>query len=197
MTENCYPVVINDLAAMPQMNLTAELLVFGSVRVAVALYLIALALRLSARHRRRWPELARAAWTGGFFAFLVHVAAAFHFVHQWSHAEAYEATAQQTQAAIGLTWGGGIYANYLFALVWGCDVAWWWMRPTKYLTRSMVVEWVVQSYLAFIVFNATVVFGGGVTRWAGLAGFVGLGWMLWCVRFSTALERRPATTFLP
>ena len=165
---------------MPAMTLTAELLVFWTVRLAVALYLASLALRLSARHRPRRLTFARAAWTCGFFAFLIHVGSAFHFVHHWSHAEAYEATARQTQAATGLNWGGGLYANYLFALVWGCDVAWWQLRPANYLSRPMLIETIVQGYLAFIVFNATVVFGQGGVRWVGGVGFVGLGWVLRC-----------------
>ncbi len=138
-----------------------------------------LALRLSARDHPRWLTLARAAWTAGFIAFLIHVASAFHFVHHGSHAEAYEFTARQTQSYTGMDWGGGIYANYAFTLIWAIDVVWWWLRPANYLSRSRLAETIVQGYLAFITLNATVVFGHGVTRWAGLAGFVGMGWMMW------------------
>src|SRR5262245_16773213 len=133
------------------MTFTAELLVFWTVRLAVALYMAALALRLAARRRQRWLDVARAVWTCGFILFLVHVAAAFHFVHHWSHADAYEATARQTNELTGLNWGGGIYANYLFSLMWGLDFAWWWLRPRGYLTRSVLIESIVQGYLAFIV----------------------------------------------
>jgi hypothetical protein len=119
------------------------------------------------------------AWTFGYIIFLIHVALAFHFHHHWSHAEAWESTAKQTEAATGLAWGGGIYANYLFMLVWGVDVAWWWARPDSYRAQSTIVEWLIQGYLAFIVFNATVVFGSGATRWFALAGFLGLGYLLW------------------
>jgi hypothetical protein len=157
-----------------------DLFVFWTVRLAVALYLTSLVFRLSARNRPRWLAIARAAWTAGFIAFLIHVASAFHFVHHWSHAEAYAATAQQTQAVTGLNWGGGIYANYLFTLIWGGDVAWSWFHPARYLSRSKFIEYVVQCYLAFITFNATVIFGHGLIRWAGAAGFVVFGWVLWC-----------------
>ena len=162
--------------------MTADLLVFWTVRLAVALYMTSLALRLSAGDRPRWLMFARIAWTVGFIAFLIHVASAFHFIHRWSHAEAYEATAGQTQSATGLNWGGGLYANYAFALVWAFDLAWWWLRPSSYLSRSILTESIVQGYLAFITFNATVVFGHEVTRWAGVMGFVVLGWIWWCGR---------------
>jgi hypothetical protein len=161
------------------MSFTADLLVFWTVRLAVALYMASLALRLSSRNHPQRMAFARAAWTCGLIAFLIHVGSAFHFVHHWSHAEAFEATARQTQSTTGLTWGGGIYANYLFTLLWTFDAAWWLLRPANYLSRSILIESIIQAYLAFITFNATVVFGHGMTRWAGVAGFVGLGWMWW------------------
>ena len=43
-------------------------------------------------------------------------------------------------------------------------------------------EGAVQGFLAFMAFNATVVFGAGAVRWAGLAaclGLLGLGAMAW------------------
>jgi hypothetical protein len=142
-----------------------ELLVRWTVRLALACYFAAVLLRLSERHRP-----ARNPWTAGCVAFLLHVATAFQFVHHWSHAEAYADTARQTADLIGLDWGGGLYFNYLFAAVWLADVAWWWLNPNSYLTRPCWVEWLVQGYLAFIAFNATVVFGHGAIRWFGLAG---------------------------
>src|SRR5262245_7595850 len=161
-------------------TIAPEQLVLWTVRVSVALYLVSLALRMNANRQGRPLDRARLAWTFGYIAFLTHVALAFHFHHHWSHAEAWESTAKQTEAVTGLAWGGGIYANYLFILVWGLDVAWWWVWPDSYRARSTIVEWVIQGYLAFIVFNATVVFGSGATRWFALAGFAGLGYLLWC-----------------
>jgi hypothetical protein len=97
------------------------------------------------------------------------MACAFHFYHHWSHQTAYNDTAQKTAAVVGLDWGGGLYANYLFALVWGVDVLWWWHHAHGYQSRSRFIEWAVQGYLAFIPFNSTVVFGTGSIRWLGLA----------------------------
>lgn len=70
---------------------------------------------------------------------------------------------------VGLDWGGGLYANYGFAAVWTADVCWWWLAPRRYLARPRGLEWAVQGFLAFMAFNATVVFGAGAVRWAGLA----------------------------
>jgi hypothetical protein len=118
--------------------------------------------------------------------FLLHLLCAFHFQHHWSHAAAYEHTAQQTAALVGLAWGGGIYVNHVFALVWGADVVWWWCAPQSYQTRSRWFEWTVQGFMAFIAFNATVVFGAGAVRWVGLAASM---WLAVLLLF--AILRRP------
>jgi hypothetical protein len=148
-----------------------ELLTVWTARLALALYAAGLALRLGAAGRRAW---ARRAWTVGYGLFLLHVACAFQFYHHWSHRAVYEATARQASEAVGLAWGGGLYANYAFALVWGADVAWWLSRPAAYVARPAVAEWAVQGFLAFMAVNATVVFGRGATRGAGLAACAAL-----------------------
>lgn len=138
-------------------------LVLWSVRVSVALYVLALVLRC------RCPSAARLAWTAGLVLFLLHVAAAFHFAHGWSHAHAYHTTARRTADLTGVAWGGGLYANYLFGLVWLADAGWWWAARKSYEARSYLFEWAVHGYLAFIAFNATVVFGSPLARAMGLA----------------------------
>ena len=145
-----------------------ELLTRWTVRAALALYVVALILRAtSPRRRSTWSRLA---WTLGCLAFLLHVLCALHFVHHWSHEAAYEETARRTAEVVGFAWGGGLFANYLFTLLWMADVCWWWWDAAGYLLRPRVVEWVVQGFLGFMAFNATVVFGVGAIRWAGLAG---------------------------
>jgi hypothetical protein len=150
---------------------TGELLTRWAVRLSVALYVLALALRLVGR----WPRLARAAWTVGALALVVHVGCAFHFYHGWSHAAAYADTARRTAEVTGLDWGGGLYANHAFALLWLADAAWWWAAPEAYARRPAWVEALVQGYLGFLAFNATVVFAQGPARWLGVAGLVLLG----------------------
>lgn len=124
---------------------------------AAALYAAAVALLLLRR-----DQVARVVWTAGCAIFLVHVAFAFQFYHHWSHAEAYAATARQS----GVGWG--LYFNYAFAILWVADVVWW-SRP-----RASWISTAIHVFLAFMFFNATVVFGKGWVRWAGVVATVAL-----------------------
>ena len=83
-------------------------------------------------------------------------------------AAAYQDTAEKIKAAIGWRFGGGIYFNYLFLLMWLADAIWWWIAPAGYTKRGKVVNLLVYGYLFFIAFNGVVVFGHGATRWTGL-----------------------------
>jgi len=165
------------LASVPSSE-AGELLTRWTVRVAFVLYLAALAARLL--KPSRWVT-ARVLWTAGAFAFLIHVACAFGFYHHWSHAEAFEATALRTAEVAGTAWGGGLYANYAFALVWIADASWWWRGLEIYRRRSRWLDWTVQFFMAFMFFNATVVFGQGAIRWMAVAGGLLL-WLLWLRR---------------
>ena len=121
-----------------------------TARITVFLYLTGMGLRLTGNR----PRLAKAVWTIGFLMLIAHVAAAFHFIHHWSHTAAWVRTAEQTEQRLGWYCGGGIWFNYLFLVIWGIDVLLLWskIRPSKVLT-------IMQTYLAFIVVNATAVFG--------------------------------------
>jgi hypothetical protein len=103
-------------------------------------------------------------WTAGSLVYLLHVAAAFHFVHDWSHAAAWAQTAQQTAAVTGWYWGGGLWINYAFTLWWPLDVAWTWRRGLHRLPRWYVAG--LHAVVGFLMFNATVVFGPAWWRWA-------------------------------
>jgi hypothetical protein len=140
-----------------------------TARISFVLYVLALALRLTRRDRP-----ARFVWSTAFAAFVWHMISAFQFEHHWSHADAYESTARKTAALTGLDWGGGLYANYAMAFVWLIDVHWWLVHPSCYLKRPAVIEGMVQGFLAFLWFNATVVFGHGPIQPIGAIAFVGL-----------------------
>ena len=114
--------------------------------------------------------MAQAGWVAGWLTFLVHVAAAFHVAHGWSHAAAYG----HTERTAGV--GEGIYVNYLFGLVWGADAVWFAGFPGSYARRPRWIGWAVHMFLAFVVFNATVVYGTGLARWMGVVVFALLGW---------------------
>jgi hypothetical protein len=137
-----------------------------TARISFLFYALSLGLRLTGRERP-----ARAAWSAGFVVFVAHMFAAFQFVHHWSHADAYAETARKTAALTSLDWGGGLYMNYLLAVVWLADVLWWLWRPANYLHRPSAIEAVVQGYFAFLWFNATVVFGHGPIRPLGAIAF--------------------------
>ncbi len=145
-----------------------ELLTRWSAVLALSLYVLSLALRTTANGSRPRLVRARAAWTAGCFFFLVHVASAFQFYHHWSHAAAYAATAQRTRELAGFEWGGGLYANYAFTLLWLTDASFWWRGLDHYEARPRPVEWAVQCFLGFMALNGTVVFGTWAVRWFGL-----------------------------
>jgi hypothetical protein len=159
-----------------------ELLTRWTIRLALALYVTGIVLRVRAEGRRPWLIAARLTWVAGCASFFVHVACAFQFFHAWSHRAAYEATARQTAEVVGLAWGGGLYVNYAFAAVWAADACWWLSWPERYQARSPVIEGAVQGFLAFVAFNATVVFGAGAIRWAGLATTLLLAALIWHAR---------------
>jgi hypothetical protein len=161
-------------------------LIRWTVRLALFGFTIALLLRAS---RRGIGPAARLFWTIGCLAYLGHVAAAFHFAHGWSHARAHEHTAFRTWEVTGWRWGGGIYVNYLFTLVWVADAAWWWISVGAYQRRPAWVDAALYAFMLFVAFNATVVFGAGVIRWCGLAAVLLLGAAWWRRRAARLLER--------
>ena len=158
-----------------------QILTLWTIRLALGCYVLALVLLRLDGGRQRWANHARWAWTAACGLLVLHVLCAFQFYHHWSAAEAYTDTARKTAQTLGPGWswggggGGGIYFNYLLILLWCCDVAWWWSVPTVPPSRPRLVEWVWQGFLAFMVFNATIVFADGVIRWISVAVCLGLG----------------------
>jgi hypothetical protein len=137
-----------------------------TVRVALLYYGVAASLMLllgpaewaAAAGRGR---LTRCCWTLAWLAYLIHLAAAFHYEHHWSHADA----VARTERVSGF--GGGVYVSHLFTLVWTMDVAYWWLSPHGYAARSPWVGRALHAFMVFMIFNATVVFETGPIRWGG------------------------------
>jgi len=125
-------------------------------------------------------RLARWCWTWGIASFLVHLAMAFHFFHDWSPVRAFE----HTRAVSG--WGEGIYVSYAFTWLWLGDAAWWWLRPAAYAARSPWMHRAIVAFMLFMVFNGTVVFEPGAIRRVGLVGFVvlAIAWLASITPFS-------------
>jgi hypothetical protein len=162
------------LAANP-----GDALVRNSIRLSLIWYAVALArmVRLSAGD---WTSLtmagrlARWCWTWGWLVFVIHVGLAFHFLHHWSHAEAFDHVRKESG------FGPGIFVSYLFSAAWTADVALWWLVPERYSARSKWIDRLLHGFMLFIVFNGTVVYETGPIRWAGATGFAVLGWLLVC-----------------
>lgn len=144
---------------------TGEVLTRGAIWISILAYTAGSVIFASAR-RDRW---ARLAWTIGCAALLAHFICAFNYYHAWSQASAYSETARQTAAVYRINWGGGLFINYAVAILWTSDVAWWWFAGvSSYRRRSWLVMMLWHGFLIFIIFNATVVFKPGLTRWLGL-----------------------------
>lgn len=122
---------------------------------------------------KRRDAAARIAWTAGCLLYLAHVAAAFEYRHHWSHTAAYESTAQQTADVFGVDWGGGLYFNYVFTILWIADVFWWWRAGLdRYCARRRSLHLAVQIFFAFMFFNGAIVFGSPLMLWLGSASIL-------------------------
>jgi hypothetical protein len=121
-------------------------------------------------------------WTAGCVLLLLHIAVAFHLGHGWSHGGAWEHTRQ-----IG-GYGDGIFVNYAFALVWLADVIWMWAAPASYRARPRWLHWSIHGFLAFVVFNAAVVFAAWSFRFLFALWF--LGWPVFLVLVRRYVQRR-------
>ena len=135
-----------------------EALTRWTIRLAVACYLGRLAIDARGTSSLAADRMARGFWTAGYVLFIAHVALAFEVFHGWSHAEAYAHTARRTEDVVGLKWGGGLYVNYAIIALWTADLAAWWSMGRAY-SGCRAIYWPVQAVFAFIVVNATVVFG--------------------------------------
>lgn len=110
-------------------------------------------------------RVARAAWVSGLAVYLVHVGLAFHLAHAWSHARAFE----HVEATSGF--GAGIFVSYAFTLAWSIDGMVWLLAPELYAHRPKWVALALHGIMAFIAFNATVVFAQSPLRWVAAAVF--------------------------
>lgn len=135
-----------------------------AIRLTACLAVVGYVLRVNqdlqtSRSILRRRTMARVSWTWGIVFLLAHVLLGFHFVHGWDHARAVADTAARTAAVVGWRWGGGVYVNHLFALLWLIDAMAWWYCGVEFPYRSRTYYWFTQFVFAFIMANATVVFG--------------------------------------
>jgi hypothetical protein len=170
-SQNRLTISFRHLGRMP----LEELLTRWSVRLSLLLYAATLAAFLIGRTKPALLREARLTWTAGCLLLWLHLAAAFHFYHHWSHEAAWRATARDTEATIGLAFGTGVYFNYVFAVVWTIDAAWWWSTsPRSYYCRPRWAGILVHGFLIFMVINAAVLFADGALRWIAAAMLIAL-----------------------
>jgi hypothetical protein len=143
----------------------------NTVRLSMAYYAAAALLMLGLT-RRGWESnaaavrLARLLWTLAWLAYVIHLACAFHFYHDWSHAEAVEHVRRRARV------GEGIFVSHLFTLLWTLDTAWWWLARRSYAARAAWIGWALHAFMSFVIFNGTVVYETGPIRWGGAVYFV-------------------------
>jgi len=136
------------------------------VDLALVFYALAVA-KMSITPHSLWIDCPRTRsirlyWTLGCLMYWLHWLLAFHYFHDWSHEQA----VSHTRARSG--YGFGILFSHLFTLIWTMDVVAWWLVPARYLRRPIWLGTVVHGYLAFIVFQSTVVFATGIVRWCAV-----------------------------
>lgn len=160
----------------------------GPTLIAITIYvsLIAYALAVVCWVSGRRSEGYRNLWTVGCLFLWAHAICAFHFHHRWSHADAVQLTAEETQAVIGFAYGNGIWFSYLLLVIWLFDVVQLWRRDSSAdATRSGLwnyFSYAVHAYAFFILFNGTVVFKEGVVRWGGVVCTLWIARMAWRFR---------------
>lgn len=150
-----------------------ELFTRGTAIFSAACYLVRVLLDAGGGKSQRISRWTRAIWSLGCGAMWLHIAAAFHFVHDWSHAAAIRRTAEQTGELTGWYWGGGVYINYALALCWLADVVGWWWQGLDGPQKSRTRFWLTHAIFGFLMFNATVVFGPDYWKAIGVV-FLGL-----------------------
>jgi len=134
-----------------------EQLMLWTVRASVGCYVAAL---------WRWlfftgndDRIYARCWFISWVLCVIHVICAFHFRHQWNHDKAIQHTAEMTENVVGISWGGGLYINYVFLVCWGCSAIPGLVgkaltpRATSWLTTGL------HLFVAFMMFNATAIFG--------------------------------------
>jgi hypothetical protein len=151
----------------------AEIAVRGSIAAATLSWAAAEWLRW--RHPSR-GAMARALWTAGAGLTILHAVAVFHYIHHWSHDEAFAHTARQAAALTGLHWGGGLYVNYAFIALWAGDAVLWWRNRSFYESRSTASRDTLLAVFAFMFINGGIVFAHGPAR---VIGLIAVGIVTW------------------
>jgi hypothetical protein len=114
-----------------------------------------------------WERVYQWTWfSAGLFTW-IHVIASYGLIHDWSHTSVLQHTGEESYAVIGIRVPWGVYANFVFAGILSGYSGWMILRKRR-------LPWADSSmffFLAFIIFNALVIFKTGPIRWLGLLAF--------------------------
>ena len=163
---------------------TADFIVRWTARAFVACYVVRLGLDAAGRCDSGSQRAARWIWTTGCAICWIHFAAAFQLVHHGSFREAYQHVLNVTVQSTGLETGIGLSINLAFGVLWLVDAGLWW-RDIGWSERR-IQYWFVQGIFAFLIFQATVVFGPRF--WVAIAPTVAL--LLVGLRLAAAARAR-------
>jgi hypothetical protein len=134
-------------------------------------YAISVGLRIGPRPND-WRVWTFRWWLAGWILLVSHVLIAMGLAHHWSLTDAMGHTARQTQAAVGWNWGGGVWLNFATVAVWG----WTLLLTDESQAKKSWLTGMAHCYLAFMMLNATVVFGSRAGQLAGMLICAGLLW---------------------
>ena len=149
-----------------------------SIRITVLLYIARYVIVFVSRRQRPVDRTRECwGWTIAWCCYCAHVLLAFHFVHDWSHYVAWQHTADETARVTGIRRGDGVWVNYAFTLAWLADVIRIWAYRTRPQAAASKLSFAFQAAFAFIVFNATVVFGPPIYRYLAVPVAGGLFWI--------------------
>ena len=127
----------------------------------------------------RAPYLGPLAWRLGCLLLWLHVAGSWWLVHAGSWQEVWQHTAEVTNRVTGINTGSGVLWNLVALVAWTVDcLCPWPARPSTQATEPPPAGWrrAGEIYLAFLWFQAAVVFATFQARWfMGLLCLL-LGW---------------------
>ena len=139
-----------------------DLLLRATAWLSLAAWVASEAILSTARPRRE--ERARASFTFGALALLLHTGLALHWRHAWSQADAMREIARQSAEVTGIAFGSGLFVNYAFVAFWLAEAVAWWFRPSRFLARSAGARWASRAVYVFMFVNGAIVFGHGPVR---------------------------------
>ncbi|MEX2188531.1 MAG: hypothetical protein WD875_17105 [Pirellulales bacterium] len=158
-------------------------LVYWSARASGVAYFVAVVLAGRRGRGGRSDVAVRTAWTVACGLLVAHEILAIALSFGWSQSLAWRRIAEQTLDVTGVDFGGGLVVNYVTAIVWTADVAWWWIGPASHAARPRWIDVSLWTLLAAMFFFGAVVFADGWTRTAAAAMFAVAGiWLVACAR---------------